>query len=88
MSGMSPEEREEPADETRDEDPEAAAMQRRVDELGEQLDEAVKKAEVTHAQARPGADSTLKEDVGEWSGTRSDTDDASGAVDEGGASER
>ncbi|HEV2785761.1 MAG TPA: hypothetical protein VGV67_05190 [Solirubrobacteraceae bacterium] len=78
---MSPDETDEPADETRDEDPQAEAMQRRVDELEEHIDEGVKKAQVTREQARPDADTTLKDDAGDWSGTTSDEDDAAGADD-------
>ena len=74
---MSPDE----TDETR-ESPEAETMQRQVDELGEHIDEAVKKAEVTREQARPGEDDTLKDVAGEWAGVARDEDDPSGAVDE------
>lgn len=83
MSEMTSDQTEEPVAEEREEDPEAGAMQRRVDELGEHIDEAVKKAQVTREQARPGDDRTLKEDIGDWTGTTSDDDDPSGAVDEG-----
>ena len=79
---MTADERDQPVDQSRDEDPDAAAMQRRVDELGEQIGDAVKKAQVTREQARPGDDTTLKEDLGDWSGTASDDDDPSGAVSE------
>lgn len=88
MSAMTPEEKDEPVADTREEDPEAAAMQRRVDELGEHIDEAVKKAQVTREQARPGDDRTLKEDLGDWSGTASDDDDPSGAVGDSDRSEQ
>lgn len=84
---MTPDETDDPAGGKREEDPEAASMQRRVDELGEHIDEAVKKAQVTREQARPGDDRTLKGDIGDRSGTGSDDDDRSGAVDEGDGSE-
>ena len=87
MSEMTSDETDEPGAGEREEDPEAAGMQRRVDELGEHIDEAVKKAQVTREQARPGDDRTLKEDIGDWTGTASDDDDPSGAVDEGDDSE-
>lgn len=69
------------SDETR-ESPEAETMQRQVDELGEHIDEASKKAKVTREQARPGAGDTLDDVAGDWSGIGRDEDDPSGAVDE------
>ena len=84
---MSPDERDEPVDETREEE-EGEAMQRRVDELGEHIDEGIKKAQVTREQARPEDDTPLKEDAADWSGTAGDDDDSSGAVDASGEAEQ
>jgi hypothetical protein len=60
-------------------------MQRRVDELGEHIDEAVKKAQVTRDQAYPETDQTLSELAGDWSDMARSDNDPSAAVDEAGA---
>jgi hypothetical protein len=85
---MSSDRGDESVDESRHEEPEAERMQRRVDELGEHIDEAVKKAQVTRDQAYPDADQTLSQIAGEWSDTARSDDDPSDAVDEAEDDER
>ena len=60
----------------------ADRMQERVDELGDHVDEAAKKAEGTRAHADPDADGPLGEVAADWDDTKSDEDDPSGAVDD------
>lgn len=81
---MTSDEHDESVDESQRETPEADAMQRSVDELGEHIDEAVKKAQVTRDQARPDAEETLGDVAGDWSDMARSDDDPSGAVDEAG----
>lgn len=75
-------------DETRDEPqpdaPDDDAMQRELDELGEHIEEGVKKAQVTRDQARPDADSTLGDVAGDRSDMARSDDDPSGAIDDAG----
>ncbi len=60
----------------------ADRMQERVDQLGDHVDEAAKKAQDTRAHADPDADGPLGEVAGDRDDTESDENDPSGAVDD------
>lgn len=77
---MTSEQNDTPADDSEPAAPEADGMQRRLDELGEHIDDAAKKAQATRDQARQDPDETTEEVVGDWSDTKSSDDDPSGAV--------
>ncbi|HWC25918.1 MAG TPA: hypothetical protein VG474_04980 [Solirubrobacteraceae bacterium] len=54
----------------------------RLDELGEHIDEAAKKAQTTRDQADPESDEKVAETIGEWSDEAPREDDPAGAVDD------
>ncbi len=73
----------ESADETdRADDAEIEHERSRLDELGEHIDEAANKAQVTRDQAHPEGDEKVGELIGDWSQERPREDDPSGAVDD------
>lgn len=81
---MTAEANDEPREELQPETPDDDAMQRELDELGEHIEEGVKKAQVTREQARPDADSTPGDIAGDQSDMARGDDDPSGAIDDAG----
>jgi hypothetical protein len=67
----------------------AERMDERLDELGDHIREAAKKAEVTRAHADPDrSDEPLGDVAGDWHDTAPTEDDPAGAIDDAPDSDR